>query len=212
LDSLFVFNRFLMLANDKCFTAIKDSLPSLVSPLAGISARETCNFRYDADLRTCYNNLRRKLQVNQIPYCKHRLQFVESSLYDRVLFAYSHDRRFEAKMYKQMQVSNASYASECAEALKHGMLQLLTDPLFFQCQQHIMQLFDDSTEGGLRREGCPPIVGARPCSSGPTSVCQLKVPGGRTSGMSSPRPRRRVRHGTKPYVNMARIAVRQKGP
>lgn len=58
---------------------------------------------------------------------------------------------------------------------------------------------------------CLYTPGARPCSSGPTSVCQLNVPGGRTSGMSSPLPSRRVRHGTKPYVYMARMADRQNG-
>ena len=54
-------------------------------------------------------------------------------------------------------------------------------------------------------------LGWRSCSSGPTSVCQLNVPGASTSGTSSPRPRRRVRQGTKPYVYMARMAVLQKG-
>lgn len=63
----------------------------------------------------------------------------------------------------------------------------------------------------LRLGGGRKRVGSRSCSSGPTSVCQLKVPGGRTSGIASPRASRRVRHGTKPYVCIARMADLQNG-
>ena len=57
-----------------------------------------------------------------------------------------------------------------------------------------------------RPEGC-----AFSTTSGPTSVFQLKLPGGSTSGTRSPLDSLRVRHGTKPYVNMARTAALQKG-
>ena len=148
-DNLIIFHGMLQRAIDGCFEAICQHLPSLISPLAGISAREACSFRNDPDLRNCYNKLRMRLQNHQQFYMNVDLKTINESahnLQNQALLPYTHDRGFEERLYETLRASNTALAVLHTLQLTDSVKKMLSPVSILQEQTQLMRLFESDAE------------------------------------------------------------------